>query len=61
MLTNVFFSSMTFVFICPRKISSNFGYSLALSIVNNFTSDKIFYFTNMAWALFIASSETSFL
>ena len=31
---------MTFVFICPRKMTSNFGYSLALSIVNNFESDK---------------------
>lgn len=31
---------MTFVFICPRKMASNFGDSLALSIVNNFESDK---------------------
>lgn len=31
---------MTFVLICPRKMASNFGYSLALSIINNFESDK---------------------
>jgi hypothetical protein len=35
------FSSMTFVFIYPRKIASNFGYSLALSIVNNFDNDLL--------------------
>jgi len=34
---------MTFVFICPRKIASSFGYSLALSIVNNFESDRMNY------------------
>jgi len=31
---------MTFVFICPHKIASSFGYSPALSIVNNFESDR---------------------